>query len=198
MRFTKETIQSIADSCNVPTGDEALEGLFLNYDRRGSNREDVPVYYRFLYRLSRKFPGLKMIELGYREGGASLHVLKGGGARSVGVDLGGRHKPELFKGVSFVGFHGASTNPITASMAVDLLGSAPDIVFIDTDHGYESTHIEFELWRNKVKPGGMILFDDIDAPEYGCGKFFREIQGEKLELPSLHPDNWGFGVYFVP
>ncbi len=75
-----------------------------------------------------------------------------------------------------------------------------DILLVDSDHTYKTTAEEFLLWEPKVKPGGLILFDDIDAPEYaeGCGKFFKELSGEKISLPHLHPENWGFGVYFKP
>ncbi len=195
MRFTPDSILAIAQTCNVPTSDAVLDGLFENYDRSGSNRVDIPVYYRFLYRVAKTFPSLRMVELGFRNGAASLHFLKGGGRQSIGIDLGGKHKPELFDGLDFRPIDGSSTSPITARMAVE---QPIDILFIDTDHSYETTKAEFEIWRPMVQPGGLILFDDIAAPEYGCGQFFYEIPGNKLELDFLHPDNWGFGVYFVP
>lgn len=35
-----------------------------------------------------------------------------------------------------------------------------DFVYIDTDHTYETTRLELDLYRQKVKPGGYICGDD--------------------------------------
>ncbi len=186
--MTKDLILDIAATCNVPTGDAVLDGMFDGYNTN-SPREDVPVYYRFLYQLSKRCPGLSMIELGSYKGGASLHFLRGGGAFSTGIDLHPRHDPAMFDGR----FH---------SMTMDSLDSEPfvegecNILLIDTDHTYDRTAKEFNLWRHAMLPGGLILFDDICAPEFGCTKFFEELEGDKLTLPELHI-GYGFGILFA-
>ena len=40
-----------------------------------------------------------------------------------------------------------------------------DIVWIDADHSYESVARDIDLYRNKVKPGGIICGHDYDWPE---------------------------------
>ena len=35
-----------------------------------------------------------------------------------------------------------------------------DFVYIDTDHTYETTKLELELYRKKIKPGGYLCGDD--------------------------------------
>lgn len=195
MKLTRESILAVAQTCNAPTGDAVLDRLFADYASAGfSTPDDVPIYYRFLYWLSQANPGMTMIELGARRGAASLHFLKGGGRAAVGIDLTNICDRRRFAGFQYRAINGDSTSP-EAFGAVAALGK-PDIVFIDTDHSYETTHREHETWRPHVKPGGLMLFDDICAPEYGCSRFWNELKGEKLALLELHPPTWGFGVLF--
>lgn len=197
--FTKEIIQSIANADHSqPTGDWVLDRLFVKYNE-ASPRDDSPVYYRFLYRLAQHFKDqrLTMLELGCKYGAASLHFLKGGGHQSLAVDCTNLIEPEMFlrevPAAAFSFHQSLSTAPELLPLAAAL---NPDIIFIDTDHAYETTKAEFEMWEPTLRKGGIMLFDDVCAPEYGCTKFFNEIQGDKLLLPHLHPMNWGFGVYF--
>lgn len=188
--LTPELIASIAATCNKPTGDHVLDGLFADYASNGfSTASDRPVYYRSLYRLAQRLPGLTMIELGARRGAASLHFLKGGGSGAVGVDVCNVYDPAHFFGLDYRTFDCGSCSSV-------LDGLAADVVMIDTDHTYETTKREYELWRPRVLPGGLMLFDDICAPEYGCTRFWNDLEGEKLTLPVLHPPRWGFGVLF--
>ncbi len=189
----RELILSIAADCDRPTGDPVLDGLYEGYNTN-SPREDRPVYYRFLYQLSKRVPGLSMVELGSYKGAASLHFLRGGGQRSVGIDKNPREDLSLFNGVRYF-----TRKADSVSKEANLEGTQhpPDVLLIDTDHTYERTKAEFEAWRNMVKPGGLVLFDDIAALEFGCARFWDELPGEKLTLPELHPVGWGFGVYFA-
>lgn len=198
MKFTKELILELAQTCNVPTGDPVLDKLFDDYDE-ASAHDDIAVYYRFLYQLSKKHPGLSFVELGTKYGAASLHFLKGGGGSAVAVDCGDRVRHELFKGLPFKFVHCRSLDPLAVAAA-----GTPDIVMIDTDHSYNTTVGEFDVWSKVVRPGGVILFDDIGAyraygrEDFGCGKFFEELEGDKINLPMLHPEHWGFGCWFKP
>ncbi len=203
--ITKEMILACADESRLgPTGDTELDSLYDAYNE-GSPRHDEARYYRFLYNLAQDFHIITFLELGCKYGVASLHLVAGicnnlGGQaeylRIVAIDVVDVVKPIVRNQDQFSFIKSNSTNQ-------ELVGKFKDRYFdailIDTDHTYATTAEEFRLWEPKVKPGGVVLFDDIDAPEYthGCGKFFREeLQGEKLSLPHLHPDNWGFGVWF--
>ncbi len=209
--FNKELIESIAKDCHLPTGDPFLDKLHADYNE-GSPREDWPHYYRFLYKFA---PYLeRYMELGFHYGSALHHVARGNPKCNViGLDCDPEKYNRAKGGMGHFGIHCVSS--VNHAMPDDFQGNGEfnhsfadylcgdnyfDALLIDTDHTYATTAEEFRLWSPKVKPGGIILFDDIDAPEYadGCGKFFRELDGEKLSLPQLHPDNWGFGVWMKP
>lgn len=52
-----------------------------------------------------------------------------------------------------------------------------DLVHIDGLHTYEAVSEDFRNWYPKVKPGGVILFHDIQARmmDFGAWKFWEEI-----------------------
>ncbi len=213
--FDHWEVLEIANNCAGPIGDPYLDHLHDTYNE-GSPRDDRPQYYRFLYRLGRKYFQTRFCELGTHYGAATYHLLRGcvQGYRdflgpslvssleprwgAVTIDVVDRIKPDIkrfFELNSCRFIMGSSIEEKNAE------NSGPfDVLLIDTDHAYDTTKEEFRIWEPKVKPGGLILFDDIDAVEYtdGCGKFFRELEGDKLSLPHLHPDSWGFGIYFKP
>ncbi len=206
--FDSEWVQFLAQGCDQATGEPLLDKLHANYNE-GSPREDLPNYYRFLYRLGRHHPSTRLVELGCHYGAGLLHFCAGcldpvkwdGGDMkfvATGIDVTQKIKPEIVAELFNTSFiHGSSIDNVIVNKFAD---ESLDVVFIDTDHTYKTTAEEFRLWLPKAKPGGLILFDDIEAPEYadGCGRFFKELEGEKLSLPHLHPDNWGFGIWFKP
>lgn len=51
-----------------------------------------------------------------------------------------------------------------------------DFLFIDGDHTYEGVKSDFNLYKNFVKPGGIIAFHDIQTPGIGVNKFWNEIK----------------------
>lgn len=196
--FTKKIIQAAVDKSETPTGDALLDTMFLKYNE-ASPRDDSPVYYRFLYYLAQSLPNerLAMLELGCKYGAASMHFLKGGGEQSLAVDCTDQIDHGLFErevGLKFMFHKAMSTAPELIRLATPLL---PNIIFIDTDHAYETTAAEYAMWRPFSKKGAIMLFDDICAPEYGCTKFWNEIEGDKVTYPDLHPRGWGFGVLFT-
>ncbi|MFH1135056.1 MAG: glycosyltransferase [Pseudomonadota bacterium] len=50
------------------------------------------------------------------------------------------------------------------------------LLFIDGDHGYESTKNDFETWAPAVVPGGYVVFHDVDSWP-GVTRFFHELMG---------------------
>ncbi len=203
--LTKQDIELLASRCDEPLNDPELNDLHQKYNE-GSPREDWPNYYRFLYKLAHRLNServkgyVTLVELGCHYGAASLHFLRGGngfftaGTKAHGIDVVERLKDNPKYNEHFRFYHGRSDHLAFVAFFED---ASIDVLLIDSDHSYKTTADEFSLWSPKVKPGGLILFDDIDAPEYadGCGKFFKELEGEKISLPHLHPENWGFGVF---
>jgi predicted O-methyltransferase YrrM len=71
-----------------------------------------------------------------------------------------------------------------------------DVVWIDDDH--QKHHVEQEinaLWT-KMRPGGLMLFHDIDPP-CDLQTVIRKYGGIALHLPKLGPSG-GLGIIQVP
>jgi predicted O-methyltransferase YrrM len=85
-----------------------------------------------------------------------------------------------------------------------LEGRPVDFLFIDGDHAYEGVKMDFEMYRNLVRPGGLIAFHDIvpnpEAKDYGVAKFWQEVktQFQTEELIDPHPVGpTGMGIGLV-
>ena len=68
-----------------------------------------------------------------------------------------------------------------------------DILHIDGSHNYEDVKRDYEEWSKFVKKNGVILFHDVNAPEYkgfGVRKFFDEIDLPKI----MFTHSYGLGV----
>jgi len=87
-----------------------------------------------------------------------------------------------------------ATNPDSVRFAMEHHFLAPiDLLFIDDGHYYEQIVKEFELWRPHVRPGGWIVFHDINPlanigphgvqPEcIQVTRFWNELKGDKREI----------------
>ena len=78
-----------------------------------------------------------------------------------------------------------------------------DIAYIDGDHTYSGAKKDFELYRNLVKPGGLMVFHDIaphKSKNVGVPKFWQEIHKE-YEFKEIVYDwkqKWaGIGILFM-
>jgi predicted O-methyltransferase YrrM len=86
-----------------------------------------------------------------------------------------------------------ATLPDTVTKVMATLGGPIDLLFIDDGHYYEQITKEYELWRPHVRPGGWIVFHDIN-PLANIGphgiqpdciqvtRFWNELTGTKLEI----------------
>ena len=72
---------------------------------------------------------------------------------------------------------------ISASKIVD---NNADLIFIDGSHTFESTESDYELWKNKIKKGGILAIHDIyDSEEEGGqapNKIFKQSLRENFAL----------------
>jgi hypothetical protein len=68
-----------------------------------------------------------------------------------------------------------------------------DLLHIDADHEYETVVSDFTAWIPAVRPGGRVLFHDTRSFPATVGRFFKELEGEKREIPEHH----GLGCLFV-
>lgn len=64
----------------------------------------------------------------------------------------------------YAGIHVSdSADPGAAAAAIAYLSGPPELVFIDSSHGYAHTLRELDLWYEHVRPGGLILLHDASA-----------------------------------
>jgi len=86
-----------------------------------------------------------------------------------------------------------ATSPDCVTQAMARLGGPIDLLFIDDGHYYETIVKEVELWRPHVRPGGWIVFHDINPlanigphgvqPEcIQVTRFWNELKGDKREI----------------
>jgi hypothetical protein len=73
-----------------------------------------------------------------------------------------------------------------------------DLLHIDGLHTYDAVKEDFSNWYPKVKPGGIILFHDIEAriKDYGVWKLWSELQAEHETFHFKH--GFGLGVLRKP
>lgn len=68
-----------------------------------------------------------------------------------------------------------------------------DVLHIDGDHMYPSVVSDFNNWHKAVRPGGVVLFHDINVFPNDVGKFFNALPGKKL---TGDKDGPGIGAWF--
>jgi hypothetical protein len=68
------------------------------------------------------------------------------------------------------------------------------LIFFDTIHTYDQVKKEFDLYKDKLKDGAIILIDDIKINDKGV--FFNEWEGEKYDLTDwCHISGFGLLIY---
>ena len=77
-------------------------------------------------------------------------------------------------------------------------GDSIDLLHIDGLHTYDAVKHDFNHWYPKVKPGGIILFHDIEArmKDYGVWRFWQELEQEHQTFAFKH--GFGLGVLKKP
>lgn len=80
-----------------------------------------------------------------------------------------------------------------------------DLLFIDDGHYYETIVREYALWSPHVRPGGWIVFHDINPlanigphgvqpPELQVTRFWNELKGDKVEIIATEEHKQWKGV----
>lgn len=133
-----------------------MTALFNQYWQRYSQRSDIEMHLPILYREAKG----TVLELGVRYGNSTAALL-------AGVE---RHGGHLYS-VDIVDCRGViEANEKWTFIQADSLDyetisphipGSIDVLFIDTDHSYERTKSELQLWGNITK--GKILLHDTDS-----------------------------------
>jgi predicted O-methyltransferase YrrM len=77
-----------------------------------------------------------------------------------------------------------------------------DLLFIDGDHGYDGVKMDFELYSQLVREGGLVGFHDIVPDylnlDYEVPKFWNEIKNgyEHVEIIE-NKKKYGIGILFL-
>lgn len=169
------------------TGDSFLDALYAPPEY---------VYYRFLYSLARALQPEIMVELGVCAGQGSAHLAAGnpsGRVLSIDPELHGgfADNTQPYTNIEFI--QTRSDDPALLSRIAD---HSIGLLFIDSVHAKDYVLREYTLWRPKMKPGGLILFDDLNLNP-GMREVLPSLpEAVKGLLPGLHAD-FGFGYVLV-
>lgn len=116
---------------------------------------------------------------------------------------------------------GNSLDPASVTAAHTYLGTAPELVILDSSHEYPATLRELDLWYAALAPGGLLVLHDVSrfaqsfdvTGEGGVRRAFDEWRAvnrdaetfllnggvESMELPrSFYKDACGVGLVHKP
>jgi hypothetical protein len=102
------------------------------------------------------------------------------------------HAREHYRGISYLlrqRFDEAQAHFDTGSI---------DLLHIDGLHTYDAVKEDFETWYPKVKPGGIVLFHDIEARlnDFGVRQYWAELVENHTTFAFRH--GFGLGVLKKP
>lgn len=152
-----------------------------------------------------------IVEIGVHAGG-TLYAWKrvGPNPTVIGIDMLPGGPMPIYQNGEPRNEHGATVivgnshdQPTWEALAEALDGQWIDCLFIDGDHSYEGVRQDYEMYRQLVRPGGLIGFHDIVTHRYALGcevvKLWTEIKNQSaVEIVSSEGDSWGgIGVLTV-
>jgi predicted O-methyltransferase YrrM len=156
----------------APSGALSASRLLREFEGRRQIPSDIQDHLLTLYTWARGWQFAHILELGVRTGNstaaflAALEVDRRGHLWSV--DFNPPDVPEHWHELdtwSFLKAHSLSAK------AADWAPREIDVLFLDTEHDYRQVRGELDLWVPRVRPGGVVLVHDTDAPELsgpGC------------------------------
>jgi hypothetical protein len=143
--------------------------------------------YPTLDRILLELRPLVYVELGVGEGGCLAHVariVRAWDGQAIGVDD-WRGPPYKVRETAYRQIAGLHNARIIEEDTADAAGMIPwgsvGVLLIDAGHRYQQVALDYALWRDRVKPGGAILFHDAHILAAGCEvmRFLRDLGGEQ-------------------
>lgn len=103
-----------------------------------------------------------------------------------------RHAREHYRGITYL------MRMLFNEALLHFDDASVDLLHIDGLHTYEAVQEDFSNWYPKVRPGGIILFHDIEARQrdYGAWKFWAELETQYDTFAFQH--GFGLGVLRKP
>jgi cephalosporin hydroxylase len=162
----------------------------LNYlDLYSSDGSDIQSMIKPMYDLTCEIKPTVIVELGVRWGNSTVSWLaycytvgESAGARLYSVDTEDCHVAKMIIGALGLinKWYFTQMNDIdyvkTCTWGMNRGNKCIDLLFIDTDHTYELTRKELELYSPYVRKGGVILFHDsyMEGVKRGYEEFLRD------------------------
>lgn len=198
MKFFKAAVE-MARTIRI-SPDERQERLRV---LRDAERSEC-LYYRALDAIVDNWGPLDVIEIGTYVGTSAAHLAVQNYNRNAAIvfgkvitidinpDAAGRVRDLGFNNIYPVtGDSHAMIDRVTDMLAGDLV----DILYIDGNHTFAHAWGEYYLYRQLVREGGLILFDDVGLPMDGdeMNVLWDLIPEPKERVDHLHPGS-GFGI----
>ncbi len=184
--MTAAELHALAKISDAPLGVPALDALY------GIGGPCGP-YYRFLYHLAVKMKPSLVVELGSYRGGSTAHLAAGAKCAVLAVEP--YPQPQLSGVVKqYPNIDWRQDESLSKAVLDSVADQSVDLCFIDTVHTEEFAVPEYAAWSPKMKPGGIMLYDDITIDELmsaAWAKILAMDQRAKISLPSLHYSGFG-------
>lgn len=155
------------------------------------------IYYRFIFHLIQYMQPSLAVELGIWYGRCTAHMAAAQkNCRVVAVDCSimaeAVENTKPYANVELIA--GRSTQPELLCRFDD---KSIDLLFIDTTHDFDQVTTELRTWHGKIKPGGVVLIDDISENQSMVRAWdaIKDMFPNSVSLPHLHHS--GFGAIII-
>lgn len=128
---------------------------------------DIAPHFPAFFDAVRSTDAHNVVELGVRQGHSSsaflMALFSRAGARALwSIDVEPPPVPRLGgAAMRAIAWHVLVENDVSVA-ALDWTPPTIDVLFVDTDHAYEHTLVELDLYGPRVRPGGLILLHDTE------------------------------------
>ncbi len=152
------------------------------------NRFPPSTYYNFLRVLVQAINARVAVELGVCGGGGSYYMsMASRHCKVIGIDIAREYDDNIsFMENTLPNFRFILDDSVEAASIIEREYKAIDLLFIDTDHTYEQTKIEFETYLPLMAGHGQALICMDDINREGAREYWNEIELPKVEIPVLH------------
>jgi predicted O-methyltransferase YrrM len=176
-------LQNLANTMSSMPDDRPPWMLALTY------ANDEP-YYRFFHEMAKKLAPLRILEIGTSFGTSAAHLAyanRGGHATTIDIDA---RSAAWVDGFGLDNLTAMTVDSASAMAAIERSGPF-DVLFIDSRHEFEQCRREYLHYRNVVRDGGIIFFDDIHL-DHGMERAWAMVADPKVDLSGqLHYTGFG-------
>lgn len=145
-------------------------------------------YNLFLYEFARRYLPELVVETGTDQGRSAASFALGnpkGNVLTIDIDPACKDNADRLKIPNIIAV--ATDSLLFADKIKD---SSVDVLFLDSLHTCEHTMSEWKVFRQKVKPTGIVFFDDIKL-DAGMSQFWAAVSGRRFDLSHLHVSGFG-------